>query len=157
MLVADHQGTYLIKLIGDVRLTLCNTLDSYMDDMFGSQDFTGVTIDLSDAQGIDSTSLGLLAKLAINAKKRGLAVPTILSPNADITRLLESMGFHKIFNICCQSMMSDADFQELPNQCGSEENVRTKVIEAHKVLMGMNDDNFDNFAELVSALESSKH
>lgn len=156
MLVADHQGTYLIKFIGDVRLTLCNTLDSYLDTMFSAADFAGVTIDLSETQGIDSTSLGLLAKLAINAKKRGLAAPMIISPNPDITRLLESMGFHKVFEIYSQPMASEKDFQELPCQAGTEDDVRTKVIEAHKMLMGMNDENFANFAELVSALESSK-
>lgn len=157
MLVADYQGSYMIKLLGDVRLTLCSTIDTYLDKMFGAEDFSSVTIDLSEAEGIDSTSLGLLAKMAIQAKKRGLAVPTIISPNQDITRLLESMGFHKIFNICCQQQEQEKLLQELPCSCSSEEDVRDKVIEAHKVLMSMNEKNYADFVELVNALEAVKN
>ena len=157
MLVADYHGSYMIKLLGDVRLTLCSTIDNYLDQMFSAADFSSVTIDLSETEGIDSTSLGLLAKMAIQSKKRGLAVPTILSPHEDITRLLESMGFHKIFKLCCQSFESASDLQELPCDGCSEEDVRAKVIEAHKVLMGMNDKNYADFVELVAALEAVKH
>lgn len=156
MLVADHQGTYMIKLIGDVRLTLCNTIDDYLEDMLAADEFVAVTIDLSEAKGIDSTSLGLLAKLAIQAKKRCQAVPTILSPNPDITRLLRSMGFHKVFNICSQIISSSDDLQELPVKEGGEDDVRDKVIAAHKILMGLNEKNHAVFAELVTALETAK-
>ena len=156
ILVADHQGAYMIKLIGDVRLTLCSTIDQYLDDMLKNKDFLTVVVDLSEAEGIDSTSLGLLAKLAIQTKKRCQKIPTILSPDSNITRLLESMGFHKVFNICKQPIASEQDLAELPVVAGDEECIRRKVIEAHKVLMGMNEANKATFAELVIALEGTK-
>ncbi|WP_339672816.1 STAS domain-containing protein [Dasania marina] len=156
MLVADHQGTYMIKLTGDVRLTLCNTIDEYIEQMFAASDFSGVTVDLAETLGIDSTSLGLLAKLAIQAKKHGLDIPTILSPNPDITRLLQSMGFTKVFNIYSDEITDADDLQELPVKQGSERQVRSKVLEAHKILMGLNKQNHADFCDLVCALETPK-
>lgn len=156
MLVADYQGTYMIKLVGDVRLTLCSTIDQYLDDMLAGDGFLAVVVDLSETEGIDSTSLGLLAKIAIQAKKRCKKTPTVLSPDPNITRLLESMGFHKIFNICSQTMQTERDLEELPVVAGDEECVRCKVVEAHKVLMGMNETNKANFEDLVTALEGGK-
>ena len=34
ILVAQHQGAFVIKLVGDVRLTLCTTIDDYFSEMF---------------------------------------------------------------------------------------------------------------------------
>ena len=63
--VANQQGTYVIKLSGDVRLNLCSALESYLDNMFLDNDFEAVFVDLTDAEGVDSTTLGLLAKISI--------------------------------------------------------------------------------------------
>jgi hypothetical protein len=41
----------------------------------------------------------------------------------------------------------------LPDQDQSEEVVRIKVLEAHKILMGLNDSNREAFHDLVNALE----
>lgn len=156
MLVADHQGTYVVKLVGDVRLTLCNTIDDYLDFMFTREDFQSVIIDVSDVDGIDSTSLGLLAKFAIQAKKRLYNKPTIISPNINITRLLESMGFHKVFHICDKLVSDAAGLRELALKPGDEECVRCKVLEAHRCLMDMSESNKDKFSDLVTALEAAK-
>ena len=34
ILAATHDGAYLIRLEGDVRLTLCTTIDDYFQKMF---------------------------------------------------------------------------------------------------------------------------
>lgn len=155
ILVAQHQGTSVIKLVGDVRLTLCTTIDDYFSQMFSAPEFSGVLIDLSDADCIDSTSLGLLAKVAVRSKQLCRQVPIILSPNPDITRLLESMGFNKVFEICDSVPEPASDLGELPVVCADEECVRDKVIEAHRVLMGLNEKNRETFSPLVDLLEAS--
>ena len=65
ILVAQSQGIYIVKFVGDVRLNLCSTLDKYTDEMFENEAFKTVIIDLSETQCIDSTSLGQLAKISI--------------------------------------------------------------------------------------------
>lgn len=154
ILVAQHEGSFLVKLVGDVRLTLCNTLDNFFDEMFSTPCFMGVMIDLTEAEGLDSTSLGLLAKLAVQAKRRFQLIPSILTTNPNITRLLESMGFGKVFDIRRQPLVEKEDFGELPMVACNESEARYKVIEAHRVLMGLNEKNRATFLELVTTLES---
>ena len=156
ILVAEHQGVFLVKMVGDVRLTLCWTIEEFFERMFSSPSFLAVTIDVTEAVGIDSTSLGLLAKLALQAKRRFQLIPAILSTNPNITRLLESMGFNKVFDIQRQALSDAEDFGELAVIACNEEAARGKVIEAHKVLMTLNDKNRATFAGLVAALETDK-
>ncbi len=156
ILVAQHQGTFVIKLVGDVRLTLCTTIDDYFTEMFSSPSIDGVVIDLSEAEGIDSTSLGMLAKLAVQAKQLYRLVPIILSPNPNITRLLDSMGFNKVFDIHQNLNDQECDnLGELPMKSADEACCRSKVIEAHKVLMDLNETNRETFSSLVNTLEAA--
>ena len=64
ILAAEHEGAYALKMVGDVRVSLCATIDDYLQHMFEDSSFDSVLVDLCEAEGIDSTTLGLLAKLA---------------------------------------------------------------------------------------------
>lgn len=153
ILVAEHNGSNVIKLVGDVRLTLCTVLDDYFEQMFGDKDFSSVIVDLNEAENVDSTTLGLLAKLALMARNRYQLTPVILSTNPDITRVLQSMGFDRVFRIRQHPLSNEEDLGELPQVEESEGAVKEKVLEAHRVLMGLNDRNKAKFKELVSMLE----
>jgi anti-anti-sigma factor len=156
ILVAQHDGTFVIKLVGDVRLTLCTTIDDYLNKMFVDPQFVGVLVDLTKAEGIDSTTLGLLAKLAVQGKQYSNIPPVIVSPNPDITRLLESMGFAHIFQIVDkpEQLIGD-ELAELPVLESDEEAVKQKIIEAHRILMDLNEKNRDTFSSLMKSLETS--
>ncbi len=156
ILVAQQGGAFVIKLAGDVRLTFCATLDDFFDHMFAEPNFASVIIDLCEAENIDSTTLGQLAKLAINAKRIHHLVPVVLSSNPNITRILTSMGFERVFDIREQRPHTEQQLAELPVVAGSESVVHDKVLEAHRVLMGMNEKNNAQFRELVCALEAAR-
>lgn len=153
ILVAQCDGAFVVKLVGDVRLTLCTTMDEFFDEMLAAQGFRSVVIDLADAVNVDSTTLGLLAKLAIKTKDSHSFTPMILSTNPDITRVLESMGFDKVFQIRQQPLTCDADLAELPVVDSDERSCQQTVLEAHRVLMGLSDSNKAKFKELVTLLE----
>ncbi len=155
ILVAQQGGAFVIKLAGDVRLTFCTTLDEFFDRMFADPQFASVIIDLCEAENIDSTTLGQLAKLAITAKRIHRLVPVVLSSNPNITRILRSMGFERVFDIREQRPLTDAQLAEFhPPWRAGESAVHDKVLDAHRVLMGMNEQNQAQFRELVCALES---
>jgi anti-anti-sigma factor len=156
ILVADCDGVFALKLVGDVRLTFCTALDSFVERMFGASDFAGVVIDLAEADNIDSTTLGQLAKIAITSRQRFQRVPVVVSTNPSISRVLDSMGFGQVFDIRRQPLAVDQQLGELPAVQESESGVRERVINAHRVLMGMNEHNRAQFQELVSALEASR-
>lgn len=157
VLVAAHEGTRVLKLIGDIRLTLCKSMDEYMTNVFSdAAGYRQVVVDVRDADAIDSTSLGLLAKVAVYTKKHYGVKPIIFSTNPSITKLLKSVGFDQIFTIETQVHASGdmGVFSMLPASgvcCEKEE--KQRVIDAHKVLMSINEENRLTFKDLVSSLE----
>ena len=152
-LAASHNGAYVIRLEGDVRLTLCTTIDEYFQAMFDDPDFASVWVDLSATEGLDSTTLGLLAKLAITARDRFGFQPAIYSHDRGINRLLKSMGFLGLFELYEEKCSSPGRLQEIPRVRDGEDSVRDKVIEAHRVLMDISDSNRARFRDLMVALE----
>ncbi len=154
ILVGSHEGVYILLFEGDVRLTLCTAVDGYLEKMFKDKSFKSVVVNLSRTQSIDSTSLGLLAKLSIQADKLFNYRPTLVSTQVDVTRILMSMGFDDVFNIVEEPLEHKEQLGELPVIKSSREDVRQRVLEAHKTLMAMNETNRDAFHDLVVTLES---
>mgnify|MGYP000138468522 CR=1 FL=1 len=150
------KGIHVIRLIGDVRLNLCSALEHYLDDILANPDFDSVVVDLSLAEGVDSTTLGQIAKISIICRERFGITPTISSPNPGITRILLSMGFDQVFHIINEPFPDEADFREWAADAVDEDKAREQVISAHRVLMSLNDKNKDAFRELVDSLESDR-
>ena len=155
ILVADHEGVYIIKMTGDVRLTLCISFDQFIDSMLAAPNFSSVLFDLSEAEAVDSTTLGLMAKISLLSQEKRDIVPVILANNASIKRILDTMGFADIFKI-----VSRLNVEITPENClktieCDEHEVKEKVIEAHRILMGLNEKNHETFKNLVTMLENS--
>ena len=150
---AETNQAFVLKFIGDVRLTLCSTLDKALEQILIQTGFQSIIIDLTETEGIDSTSLGLLAKLSIQSKKRFGFIPTIISANDDINRILLSMGFDKVFVIVKEAGGEVEVLKDLPCEECTEQTVRDKVLSAHKVLMDLNENNREEFHDLVRSLE----
>lgn len=153
ILAARHDGAYVIRLEGDVRLTLCTTIDDYFQKMFDDPDFASVWVDLCSAEGLDSTTLGLLAKLALQVKQQFGFRPAIYSCDAGINRLITSMGFQRLFELREEVCGSPDEVVAIPVVEGSEAAVKDKVIEAHRVLMELSPENQARFKDLLTALE----
>lgn len=153
LLAAAAEQTYVLKLVGDVRLTLCCTLDKLFEEIFSSKP-ESIVIDLTEAVNLDSTTLGLLARIAMKARQEGVSTPTIVSSNSDITQLLHSMGFEQYFVIVSRPIKGGEQLEEIPQLSGSEDHIRHQVLNAHRVLMDMNEHNREAFHSVVQALEA---
>jgi anti-anti-sigma factor len=154
ILVGSHDGVYVLLFEGDVRLTLCTAVDGYLEKMFRDKAFKSVVVDLSRTQSIDSTSLGVLAKLSIQADKLFNFRPTLVSTQRDVTRILLSMGFEDVFNILEEPLQHREQLGELPSLKSSKADIRQLVLDGHKTLMAMNAANREAFHDLVVMLES---
>ena len=154
ILFAERDGVHVLKFVGDVRVTLGPTISMFLSRLSQCKTFKSVIIDLTETDGIDSTSLGLLAKISLTTQEAFNTIPTIVSPNEDITRILESMGFDSVFVILKELITECGQLGELPTEIVSETNLRKQVLEAHKVLMSLNERNKGEFRELVHALEN---
>lgn len=153
ILVGDHKGVYVLLFQGDVRLTLCTAVDAFLDRMFDDPGFRSVLVDLGGTESIDSTSLGLLAKLSIQAGKRFGYRPTMVSTRPDVTRLLVTMGLDDVYDLVEEPLRHTEQLGELECRAANEEEVRTRVLEAHRILMDLNEQNRAAFQDLVSTLE----
>jgi anti-anti-sigma factor len=153
ILAASHNGAYVIRFEGDVRLTLCTSIDDYFQRMFDDPAFVSVWVDLCGAEGLDSTTLGLLAKLALTVKERFGFQPAIFSCDPGINRLIKSMGFQQLFDLREEVCGAPEETKEIPMVEGSESEVKEKVIEAHKILMELTPENRARFKDLLSVLE----
>ncbi|MCW8124996.1 STAS domain-containing protein [Microbulbifer halophilus] len=153
IMVGAHEGIYVIKLVGDVRLNLCTSFDNFIDKMFAHDDFNDVVFDLHNAEGVDSTTLGLMAKIAIRALERGCQKPLALSADKGIRHLLDAMGFESLIEVSDEERDYSAKPEPLqcknPDECAARE----KVLEAHRVLMSLNEQNAATFRDLVQTLE----
>src|SRR5690606_19132932 len=99
ILAADYKHMAMLKFVGDVRVLMSSTLDAYCQGLYRRAVLDAMVVDLSETTGVDSTALGLLAKMAIQLRNRFNVVPTVYSPQPDITRILRSMSFDVIFDI----------------------------------------------------------
>ncbi len=154
ILQAEQQGIYVLKFIGEIRLNLCSTLDQLIETIADNPEFKTIVIDLTETTVIDSTTLGLLAKIALIAQKKNNFLPTIITTNPDITRIILAMGFDQIFIIVKEPASRIEELEELPIMQSTEQDTRQKVLDAHRVLMDMSEHNREQFKDLVQILES---
>lgn len=98
-LFAEKDSSYFIRLVGDIKYTVCSGFDKFIDDIFNEANPVDVLIDLTEASYIDSTNLGLLAKIAKLMDARHKRKVTIISTNDDINTILVSVGFDEVFDI----------------------------------------------------------
>lgn len=151
---ACQDGHYVLKFVGEVRLTLCSTIDKHLEHCLSSETIKDTLVDLTETTNIDSTSLGLVAKLAIKCAEQSMPKPALVSTNPDITQILIAMGFDQVFLLLDCLPMSVADLKQLPFVAESEDNVRKRIIQAHKILIDLNDSNRSAFKDLVETLEN---
>jgi anti-anti-sigma factor len=160
ILTAEHHQMAMLKLIGDVRVLMSSALDNYSQSLYRRGILDALVIDMTGCKGIDSTALGLLAKLAIQLRNRFNITPTIISTNPDITRILKGMSFQLIFTIvekpgrATPQLASSKAYEEFSQGKESENSVKDKVIDAHLTLMTLSEENRLEFQDLVHSLKN---
>jgi len=153
--VANQDGVYLIKMSGDVRLNLSVVFDDFIQDMLSDPGFRSVVFDLSDAIAVDSTTLGLMAKISLRGRAFGHPDPVMLTQSPGILRLLKSMGFDELLTLEAGIDVSTAaqGLENLQNGGEKEEKIRQTVLEAHRILSSLNEKNEATFRDLLQSLE----
>ena len=154
ILVGACEGNYVLKFSGDIRVGLCGSLDAFCERMLDAADFRSVIVDLAETLAIDSTALGCLARLSLAVQRIQAKIPTLICRSSDIERVLLNMGFDDVFAIVAEANVQDVELVDIPAVV--EQEARQRVIEAHKVLMSLNDSNRAAFKSLVDALEHDK-
>lgn len=153
---ASLNGTHIFKLIGEVRAHSCISLDKLLNKLEQHEDVVGAIVDLTQTTFIDSTVLGVLAKLGLKLKQIHHLQAIMLSTNPDITTLANSMGLGQVFVILNYCGESDVCTQALVDDHINHANMLRTVLEAHKTLMQLNENNQNMFEPLVKQLEKEQ-
>lgn len=153
---ASLDGTHIFKLIGEVRAQSCISLDKLLERIEQQKNVIGAIVDLTQTTFIDSTVLGVLAKLGLKLKQIHHIQAVMLSTNPDITTLANSMGLGQVFvilnycgdpTVCTRALIDDNI---------SHNAMLSTVLDAHKTLMKLNQNNQNMFEPLVKKLEKHK-
>jgi anti-anti-sigma factor len=149
---AEKDDITFLKMVGNLKYTSSSGFDHFVDGLM-ERGYRNVLLDLSEATYIDSTNLGLIAKIAGRARNNPDVHVTILSPNEDINEILKSMHFDKLFTIV-EEYPDNRDLEEIPDQeRGRREDLRM-LVEAHRALMDVHEKNRPQFKDVVELLES---
>lgn len=150
---ASLNGTHFFKIIGELRAQSCISLDKLLGKIEQQNHIQGAVVDLTQTTFIDSTVLGILAKLGIKLKQLHNIQTVMLSTNPDITTLANSMGLNKVFVILTCSEETSVCTKTLPNPPTTHEDMLCVVLNAHKTLCQLSQSNQNIFQPLVKQLE----
>jgi anti-anti-sigma factor len=156
ILYATHEGIHLLRFVGDIRYPLAPSVDRFIDELFAAGAPAGFVIDLTETRNIDSTSLGVLGRIANRMRQCGAPRATIISTRPQINEVLTSMGFDEVFDIVRDTAIARREGQVLAVEEADRESLVRTVVEAHRTLMAMNEHNRELFRDLVAVLEQSE-
>ena len=153
---ASLNGTHIFKLIGEVRAQSCISLDKLLNKIEQEKNVIGAIVDLTQTTFIDSTVLGILAKLGLKLKQIHHIQAVMLSTNSDITTLANSMGLGQVFVILNYCANSEVCTRALIEDNITHSNMLNTVLDAHKTLMKLNESNQNMFEPLVKQLQKEQ-
>jgi len=156
VLHASHDGVHVLRFIGDIRYTLTPSINRFLEAVFAGPRPAGFVIDLSEADSIDSTNLGLLARIAMRLQALDAPRVTLVSNRADINAILTSMALDEVFDIVDDTGMVTGAAQELPHADADKETLARTLIDAHRALMELSEHNREMFRDVVASLEKNR-
>lgn len=150
---AKQNDTWIIKLNGNLRYTMGCALQDFLDALFARQDYNDILVDLTDAHALDSTILGLLARIANFSQQRFQRQTTLLSTHPDVNQILENLGLTEIFSVRASHEAIAATLRPLaiPEPCDKAALSRV-VYQAHQALSALNPSNQAAFKDVLEHL-----
>ncbi|MBZ4194542.1 MAG: STAS domain-containing protein, partial [Candidatus Contendobacter sp.] len=132
--------------------TMGCALGDFLDGLFTHADYDDIIVDLTEAHSIDSTCLGLLAKIANFNRQRFARQTTLLSTNPDINQILETMGFYEVFAVRDTGAAITATLQPLSTEGPCKDELTRIVLDAHQTLSQLNARNQEAFRGVLEQL-----
>jgi anti-anti-sigma regulatory factor len=148
--VAQHLSTFKVKVTGRATFAVGPAMRKLVQSLESESDKRGVTIDLTECTGMDSTFMGILAMLALKVRKDNITVKLVNA--GDNKRLLDGLGLKNLFNYVNEEASGDSWHKTATNNTTVKESART-VLDAHKVLMKADEQNIDKFKNVVKMVE----
>ena len=156
VLHACSDGVHVLRFLGDIRYTLSPSLEDYVHNLFSGSTPAAMVIDLVETESIDSTNLGLMARMAMRMEELGGSRITIVSDRPEINVLLNSMAFDEVFDIVPRTAIEAAEATEIAVEPADKAGTARTVLNAHRALMELSEHNRDLFRDVVTEIEKNE-
>jgi anti-anti-sigma regulatory factor len=150
----------VLKFVGSIGFTanwafpLSKALRVFLDKLFAEKDFENIVVDLTEATGIDSTNLGLLAEVARFSKEEFNRKATLIVREGRVSKALHVTGFDALYSIFIMDAPIQGKLQPVPEVPDADVDVAKLILNAHLTLSEMNEENRKLFQNVVDALEA---
>jgi anti-anti-sigma factor len=146
----------ILVLSGHVRYIAVRALRSFIDELMATETHDTLVIDLRHLQAIDSTGMGLLARLGRSTLVRGRRSVIVCAVH-DVLTCLRSAAFDKLFIIVEQWPFDQEPLlTEIPLESQDLEPaiMGRFILDAHRDLACLSRENQETFADVIAALET---
>ena len=146
----------ILALSGHVRYVTVRALRAFIDDLVARNDADTMIIDLRELEAIDSTGMGLLARLGRTTLAHGRRAVIVCAVH-DVMTCLKSAAFDKLLVIVEQwpfehePKLTELSLQSKDNRADM---MGRFILDAHRDLAALSDDNQQTFAGVIEALEA---
>ncbi|HUU84066.1 MAG TPA: STAS domain-containing protein [Phycisphaerae bacterium] len=155
VMIGECGTRVVLRPIGCCTLGIAGSIRKRIGE-YHPPDTTDLYFDLSGADAIDSTFIGLL--LSLVSSKAGASVPAVhlLSPSQAVLEALERMRVLGMFEVCWSIPDPPTEWWELTGPTPEREEMTDLVIEAHQQLMDADPRNVEPFRRVVEGLQEQR-
>ena len=144
--ISEKDGITFIRAKGNASFVCAPPLRELAKKL-AAEPFGGLKIDLEECTWMDSTFMGMLAMLGLNAKKKSVPAE-IWNASEQNEKLLCGLGLQKVFAFLNGTFGCADDAAAASNACTAENNARN-VLDAHQTLMDIDEGNVQKFEKVV--------
>lgn len=152
---SEHDGVHFLRFHGDILHTLAPALDAFLKRLPDAPESHSYLLDLTETRSIDSTMLGLLARIAKMAKEQKAPPPTLVCPNEDIIDLLVGIGFDEVFSLVSCDGAPLGDGVEIARAESDDRTLTETMLQAHQELIALKEENRLLFEDVIDLLQRS--
>lgn len=151
---AARAGVHVLRYSGSVDYRLASGLEQFLEQLIHGGTVSGLVFDLTAAESLDSTNLGLMARANEQLRDTGAASSVIVSSNEDIDVVLRSMGFDQSFELLpARAEAPDGPAKVIATESLSAVELRRTMLEAHRALVRLSEAGRLEFEPVVACLE----
>ena len=150
---AARAGVHVLRYFGNINYTLAPGLQRFLHHLISEGSVSGLVFDLTAAESLDSTNLGLMARVNEEAHDLGAANSVIISSNEEIDVVLRSMGFDQTFDLFPAAHVPDVVAEPVAADPPSAADLQRTMLDAHRALCRLSEAGRLEFEQVVACLE----
>jgi len=161
----DDEGVCRIKLVGEIRYnSSAKGFIDFVNANVAKDNVIDVTVDLRKCDYIDSTNIGVLAKIATLQKQKNAKKPIfIYCRDSKVYSAIDDVNINQLFDIhfcgANEPIYNTDDnikgYERLPKKETTKLEITKIMYATHKLLSDLDESNKEKFKSVVECLEES--